>query len=195
MRSIPRRIALAVFVALFFAGAAAKADVILLVDISDPGNVTFTATNAVSQQSAGPGDINDGITLQGFFTSNFDFNQAIGSSTLGAAITNPADSFYSVGINNTNDVGLQDLNFFAGGGPTQEFIAGQLALVGSGSLNMTGAPLPQFGATGNIVFGDTNLGSAPIIGQWRAISSIPEPSSLGILALSGLFLFRRRRSV
>ena len=170
---------------------AARAEVVLLVDITNPAAVKITATSAFAQ-AAGPAVPQlVGIDLLQFFTAPVDLGVGYFlSSTLtppgGGAYLNFEDDNYS-----GSDI---DLNLLDGGNleDPQNFNTSSPAFTGEGTLDLSGvaAYLPAFGASGNVLNGANDATFGTVVGQWQAV---PEPSTYVLLALVVLFLVVLRR--
>jgi hypothetical protein len=177
----------------------ASAAVILVIDISNPALVTFTATNANAQNNDDESWLQEGISLIGFFSSSvadsslyfFETPSNLWSpggnfaySTL--ASINFADPFSSTYL---------DLSIFGSGFSTQDFSTNAPALTGYAEAGLSAwvAQLPTPGTTGDIYSSDGIDFSGPVIGQYVVI---PEPSSAALIACGGLLAWmqvRRRK--
>ncbi len=207
---------------LLLSAVAAQAAVLIQIDVSDPTNVTFTATGTFSGTDNSTYTTDDGVDLMAFFTGGAELDgaaQAVipkpveairGNFTASGALAAYNDW---VRDNDINELGL-DLNLYESPsgsglnasvpgvlaanlvGSLQTFSTTSAAFTGASTIDFTKEAqfLPQVGATGEIRPGyGANLGAS--IGQWIII---PEPSTYAILLGAGVLaaatIARRRRT-
>lgn len=173
----------------FWPGHPANGQVLLLVDITDPNNVLFSATGNAPGINDSTSNQIQGITLIDLFHVDFGVNDELLSGNLiSAGGSAPFDTLLN---NFPPGVTARDLNLFKEtDGVQQTFSTSAPAFTGTGmTAGLVGA---EFRSTGDIIVGDTIGGSGEVLGQW---SVIPEPSSgaLSILALAALWAARRRK--
>lgn len=174
--------------------ARSHAAVILIIDISDPSNVSFTATSAFSSgNDFGDTWLEDGITLLGFFSSSaYEGDLEFFDSS---DLRSPGGTFeYTMFVAiDMNPMGSDyfNLNIFGSGFSDQNFSTTMPALTGSaiGDLSLWVSHLRA--GTGDVQAGGNQYGSA-IIGQYVVI---PDPSVSALFIGSGAltFIFIRRR--
>lgn len=195
--------------------AGANAAILLIIDVSNPGQVRFTATEALSSGTSSQTLGYEGITLKDLLKAGADIPNTNVVSNL-VAISNlvPTQSpalaggiatRYSGVATFNHDSGTgnfepgNDLSMYQnGGGATpnsQVYTSGLRALSGESvwDLSAYASVLPNAGTTGDILSGylPSGGGHGVVLGQYTVI---PEPSSiaLGALAASALVLRRRR---
>lgn len=183
------------------ASVVTQAQVLLIIDASDPAAVTFTATTANSGASATIGN-HIGFTLVNFYTANANFQQGpIGGDLTVSEGGQTVSRVWPEGPV-TEPPANRGLNFNAQTFPdeTWTFVEDQRALSGSVTLNISGeATLPSNGLSGNIQVGrEDNGGLGAAIGTWvvqNSITPVPEPASVSVAAglALGAFAFLRRR--
>jgi hypothetical protein len=181
--------------------------IVLLIDVSDPANVTFTAT-ANNSAVAGnlSADFNGGITLKDFFTSNENIGVGDPLAISGTWISRGASSSFNEAVTfdfdaNTGNVepGV-DLSLYhnvVNPSNLQQFITSAPPFTGSSTADLSLLTfLPNPGATGSVYMG--YLGShGGILGEWMAVA-VPEPSAVAVvtgqvLLLTGLALRLHRK--
>lgn len=176
---------------------ASPAAVILVIDISDPSQVTFTATDANAQNEDDESWLQEGVSLIGFFQASIADSSLYYFETP-PNLWSPGENFAYSTLTSINffdpfsDTYL-DLSIFGSGFSTQDFSTSAPALTGSSTADLSDwLPfLPAPGTTGNIYSGDGLSFEGPVIGQY---SVIPEPSAAGLLACGGfLSLVRAKR--
>ncbi|TWT91783.1 PEP-CTERM motif protein [Botrimarina colliarenosi] len=154
----------------------ADADVLLLIDVTNPSAVTIQSTDGLVLNTVGNGSP---VDLADFFTADTGFHEAPMSGDLSRFSNGELFTVYR----NTSTT----LQLFSGAGFNfGEFTAGQLAFNGTGTLDLSALSLPGPGATGDI------NGFRELMGTWQVVP-VPEPSSLALLGLGGLMLLRRRK--
>jgi len=199
--------------ALLFQTLSGTAFTLLIIDISDPSAVTFTATTNVSEATSSLQIAYDGLTLEDFFESaviipnttalsNDDYTPGLRPSqspNASGGLPNLYSGIQTADLDANGALGLgNDLALYSNGSSglpnTQIFISGQRAFSGESAFNMSSFALPTAGTTGNILSGylsPATTGHGLIIGQYIVV---PEPSTsiIGAIVCSG-FLIRRRR--
>lgn len=176
--------------------ATAQADVVLLVDLSTPNQITVTATTGVSDVTTS-GSPTTGFYLAGIFGStggsSGTFGTQVGVANL-STFNDASDGSPLLYRFSTTDPGMNIWSFSSVSSAT--FTAGAQAFAGSATWDLDPVMYAQFvgGATsGNVYFPAddvTDLQSARIIGQY---SVVPAPGALAMLGLGGLAAVRRRR--
>lgn len=165
--------------------------VLIIVDISDPSNVVFTATGNAAAVADDSASIIGGVSLLDLFAgSGFDTDGSITISGDLSPSGNP-DAYNRI-LNGIGSLGTTSLNFWASGaglGP-QEFNTNDPAFSGStDGFDFGGV---SFNSSGLILIGDTNLlpGSGATLGTWELI---PAPGTLALALPLGIAATRRRR--
>jgi hypothetical protein len=187
----------------------APAQVLLVVNETDPSAVTITATGAASSASVST-TFFDGFDLLNFFNQDASQGGAdpnVSTLTTGDSSTGPIfNNDYSDDESTTADGNppYYDLNIYvssptnagqpAPGNPTETFTSGSTAFIGTMTINLSAYSLS--GASTGIVYGGTSFddaGSANDIGTY--VLEAPEPSTYAMM-LGGLvvlgFCVRRK---
>ena len=157
---------------------------LVFIDISNPGNVTFTATGAFSlvNETRSQGD---GISFLEFFVG------APANNTAFSGTLTPSGGLAF----NTNFVSSStDFNLFGPSHPDMVFTTTTAAFTGVGFDDMSYA-IGNFaapGTVGDIRTGYNSSNYGGIIGQYTVI---PEPDTAMLVSFVGLALMRRRRKV
>jgi len=182
------------FVVLVFAAPTAPAQILLVIDDSNPSNVTFTATGNDSASTVVDDYLSGQINLLGFFTN--DLNEAFSVSALSTTLAPAGGSLsYDLATNPTPiPIGsYDDLSLSSsapGQGPTA-FSSDFAAFSGTAAFDisdpMFASLLPLPGTTGTLGVISSEVETDTSIGQWTVISA-PEPRSW-ILALAALVSF------
>lgn len=175
---------------------ASPAAVILVIDISDPSQVTFTATNAHAQNNDNDSTLEDGFSLIGFFKVSVT-DPSLYYFDVPSNLRSPGGNFAYSTLTSVNfedplsDADL-DLSIFGSGFSKQNFSTGAPALTGSSTADLSDWLdfLPAIGATGNIYSGYSIVFERPLIGQYTVV---PEPSAIGLIACGGLISFTRTK--
>lgn len=175
---------------------AAQAEVVLLVDLTTPNQITINATPGLSAVTAS-GSNTTGFYLAGMFGGTGSTTGTIGTQ-MGTAnlstFNNASDGTPLLYRASATDPGLNLWSFSTSS--TVSFTAGTQAFAGSATWSLDAATYSLLvdGATsGNVYFPAddlTDLPTAQIIGQY---SVIPAPGALALLGLGGLAAVRRRR--
>lgn len=172
------------------------AAVVLNVNIDNPNSIVFSSTTANSESTFLDIDSSgNGIALVEFFTGNTTTTPPTPPVLNSGAI----DVFDSSAGTTRQDLNKIFIDTFDGWDPddialftdnsnlfTMSFDSSKRALTGTAIHNLSGfLGHPSVGDMGDVVVGDpaSNL----IIGQWRAVSAVPEPSAFLCLGLVGLF--------
>jgi hypothetical protein len=164
--------------------------VLIIVDNTDPTNVTFNATGAAAAVTDNSASIVGGISLLDLF-SGAGFNTS-GSQTIGGDLSPSGNTgAYNRILNDIGTLGTTGLNLWGSGvGGGQDFNTTDPAFTGmTTGFDFSGA---TFNLSGNIVIGDTAgiPGSGAVLGTWTLI---PTPGAICLFALAGLTGTRRRR--
>ena len=194
-----RKLASFLAICLMAFASTASADVLLLVDLNTPDQITITATSGLSDVSAS-GSSFTGVYLEDFFSG--DRNSGLTTTLVSGDLTNaenPSDGTPSLFAQSgdLSDPGLNIWGFSLDG--TVGFTAGSLAFTGTGTWTVDSADFADMVAGnsfGDIYFpADTvdDLTGASVLGQWQLVA-VPEPASaLALLGLGGLVIARRRK--
>lgn len=177
---------------------AARADLLVTIDITNPGAVVFTATSAAPLANGPNVPGISGIDfLQFFITPLSDFT--LGDVTPSTFATYLDSNYPYLNWNTDSYSGSNvDLNFYSQDGSSQRFNTTDPAFVGTATVNFTAyaSYLPSAGATGQITDGNSGNASGPsrpltVLGTYQVV---PEPSTWALLALAAcLPLLRRHR--
>lgn len=173
----------------------AGAAVILVIDISNPSAVTFTATGAFAQNDDDDSFSISGISLIDFFQASFsdsDLHYFSSSNLRSPEGDFPYSTLTSIAFFDPFSSEYFDLSIFYDSFSGQGFSTSAPALTGSAVANLSAwlAYLPTAGTTGNIHSGDGIFSSGPVIGQY---SVVPEPATAGLLLGATLLAIRRAR--
>ncbi|TVQ50385.1 MAG: hypothetical protein EA377_14350 [Phycisphaerales bacterium] len=188
------RTLIAIVVATVLAATAANAGaspVLIIVDNTDPSNVTFNATEEAASVVDDSASIIGGISLLDLFSGDgFATN---GSQTIGGDLSPSGNAAaYNRILNDFGTLGTTGLNFWnTGDGGDQAFNTTDPAFTGMTSgIDFSTA---SFNVSGDIVIGDTAgiPGSGAVLGSWALI---PTPGAICLFALAGVFGCRRRRA-
>lgn len=203
--------------AFIFQTLSGNALTLLIIDVTNPNAVKFTATTSNSSGSSSQRITFEGITLQDFFSTITDVpdTTAINDEFFTPTLVPTQSPAISGGIANrysglasydfsdgTGNFGPgNDLSFYMNGGSgvegSQVFTSGLRAFNGESVFNLSSfaSALPASGTTGNITSGylpsSAGAGHGVTLGQFTVI---PEPSTavLGALAAAALVVRRRR---
>ena len=158
-----------------------SADVVIVVDVTDPSAVTFTPTVSLPEVTVGPYNSNDfGVTLVDFFDGNatkingggFDVSGELNvlDSTSGMSRSPLVGMF----VANYADWTMQDVNFYNFGLLFDVYFdVSQPAFTGQYTANFTNlgfTGVPVAGTTGNVI--TSSPGSPQVIGQWQVVALI-----------------------
>lgn len=174
-------------------GTMAQAQVLLTVDISNPANVTVTATGANAAVNDSSAQDFLGFTLIGFLTGDSNALTGVGGTLEADGADGPYDQVFALDYAAGDLSAGPDLNLFVSAGSgTQIFSTSSPAFTGvlAGNLSVFAALLPSSGHSGAIQVGGGPSGS--VLGTYTVV---PEPSTfLLATATWGISLiFRRRR--
>ncbi len=168
-------------------------EVVLIVDVSVPDQVTITATGGLSAVDASGSD-STGFYLDGIFGPGTSSLGASGGGDLTSA-NNLSDNSPVLFRGFGGDSGLNVYSYTDD--PSSTFTAGATAFSGSGTWTISSGAYAELlaGATsGNVYFpADTSddIAGANLIGEYIVI---PEPTSLALLGMGvSIVLVRRRR--
>lgn len=179
--------------------SAARADVLLNINLSVPNQFTITALPGLSAVSTS-GSTTTGFYFQNFFGSSATFTTA--ATTVGPATLTPAsvasDGSPALFRFNATEPGLNVWSYSATG--TTTFAAGAVAFTGSATWTVPAAIYAAALAGslgGNVYFPAddiTDLPTAQILGTY-SVTAVPEPATAALLGLgaAGLLMVRRRR--
>lgn len=172
---------------------AAMADVLLIVDLTVPNQITINSTSGLSAIDATASNF-----LGVYLENTFGANGAVGATLVSGDLTsfnNPSDNSPSLFRGGAGaDPGLNIWSYSTDA--TTSFTAGVQAFTGSATWTLTAAAYDAFvggASSGNIYANADNIGGLPgngIIGTWALI---PTPGTVGLLGLAGVAAVRRRR--
>lgn len=202
-----RKLLLILTVVAMFAPVSAKADILLVVDLSMTNQLTITATTEAAEISITGDDFFAGSYLENFFVAPGG-SLAAASFSPGVAGTG---NLTVAGETATNSPGLlrvggtdPGLNLLAlADDLNSTFTAGATAFTGSATWTLTpddyASALVGGDQVGNIFFPASSVGDISgltRIGQFSVVTTaVPEPSSLAAIGLLGLVGIARRRRV
>lgn len=173
---------------------AANSEVLVLVDLTVPDQVTIMATDGLASATV------NGSDTTGFYMA--DFYTAGTTASLGALLVsgdltnflNPSDGSPSL-FNSVGNAGLNVWSFSSDS--LVDFVAGTQAFTGSATWTVDAAAYAEMTAgnlSGDLYFPadtDDDLSAATLIGQWAVV--IPTPGALALFGVAGLVGTRRRR--
>ncbi|GAT32447.1 PEP-CTERM protein-sorting domain-containing protein [Terrimicrobium sacchariphilum] len=167
--------------------SAARADILVTIDITNPAAVVFTATSAAPQSSGPNVPGTGGIDFLHFFAVEISgFASGLVSQSTFATYL---DSSYPYQDWNTDEYSRSnvDLQFYSQKTSSQHFSTSDPAFVGTGTVDFSAyaAYLPTAGATGQITDGASGNASGDsrpltVLGSYQVV---PEPATWALLAL------------
>lgn len=191
---IIRNLLFAVWCLLCIGLTAARGQVVLIVDVTDPAAVTFTATGTFSAADA-TATSNFPIQLKGFLTSNpGQSGQTASSTTL--QTTGADHSLNSALWGRFNPV--ETTLVLRNAALSETFSVASAAFTGTATFDLTSIKdfLPSAGTSGSIVSSLGGSGSGITIGTYSIVTTaVPEPVTYGLaagLACLGLALRQKR---
>jgi hypothetical protein len=177
MKSLPRWFRCALLA--LMSGLPAYGNVLLTIDISNPGFVVISSTGAVPLVNDSSADSFNGVTLLGLFTQALSLDATLSGNLVPAGGIAPLDLMGN-GYGSVTDF---DLNLYNDNASNDPLIFSTSAPAFTGSATTTALTV-GFNPSGNIIVGDTISGSGEVIGTWAVI---PEPSSMILFAIALLF--------
>lgn len=162
--------------------AAASADILLTVDITNPAAVVISTTGGASSVTTAE---------QGRQVALLGALAAPAPSSIGNLLTGNLTASNGRTYNSAFQLSGQSNVLISGSNQFQAFTQGQQAFFGSSTVNLS---FPQFigfapvGTVGDIVIWDS---FTPVIGQYQII---PAPGAAAALGLAALAATRRRRA-
>jgi hypothetical protein len=182
-----------------FLATAVKAQVLLVINDSNPSAITFTATGTAPSVANSNHLYSDGLDLANFFTVAGLFPSITATSTtLVTGVDGTPD--YAALQSSSFSGSSVDLQITAASGNTEDFSLGSPAFSGSATFDFSSskfnnnASLPGAGTTGNLYAGSGSLfRAAPVlIGKYIVVT--PEPSTMALMlaAAAGLAAFQWR---
>jgi hypothetical protein len=172
-------------------GLSARAGAFLLtIDLTDPSNVTITATGALALEDSSTTSTFDGVDMLQFLTSAVVADPVVIGGLVPSGTTLAYDSWGTDSYSGS----AVDINLYSSSesSQTQAFSTSTPAFTGTWTgLDFSSlGGLPSAGMSGDILAGYSGNPDG-IIGQWVVV---PEPSQYGFvmtLGLVGLFGYRR----
>lgn len=166
---------------------AARADILVTIDITNPAAVVFTATSAAPLTSGPNVPGTGGIDFLHFFATEIS-GFALGLVSQSTFATYLDSSYPYLNWNTDNYSGPNvDLTFYSQKTSSQHFSTSDPAFVGTGTVNFSAyaAYLPSAGATGQITDGNSGNASGDsrpltVLGTYQVV---PEPATWTLLAL------------
>lgn len=172
----------------------ARGQIVLIVNVSDPAAVTFTATGTFSAADA-TATSNFPIQLKGFLTSNpGQSGQTASSTTL--QTTGADHSLNSALWGRFNPV--ETTLVLRNASLSETFSVASAAFTGTATFDLTSITnyLPVAGSSGSIVSSMGGSGTGITIGTYSVVTTaVPEPAAYGFaggLVCLGLALWRKR---
>ena len=172
------------------------AQILLVVDDSDPSNVTFTATG-LSPSIEAPFIAGGNVSLLDFYSSDISGTYSISATTSTLSATNGSFDYNTVGTGIVIPIGsYNDLTLNSKIQANTEFDPATPAFSGTASFDFNNSGfaslIPAPGSSGFLET-DAGLADGTIIGQWSVVSA-PEPKGWELLVLAaGTFLWLRNR--
>lgn len=175
----------------------------LVIDVTNPSAVTFTATveNGYGNGSALV-NFSGGITIENFFSTDQDATDglAISGDWTARGTTTAYDQLVTFHYGSPDVVLGDDLSIYVNNlqnTQLQSFITGASLFTGTSTVDFTDYALPEAGSWGAIYIG-YQPDQGGLIGYWTVVTSqIPEPSTgaalAGVGALVCVGACRRRR--
>jgi hypothetical protein len=194
-----------VVIAILSASAARAQTFLLEIDDSNPAATVITAVplNTASGSTSGTYDLQNGVDLLGFFTSNIGTYPYLLPTTPSSLTTGDASSgpIFNEGLPDNLSGQEIDLSLFQLDSTQQiSFTSGQTAFDGSLTLNLTSVEgfLPNADSartSGSIVTGYNGAAPNTPIGEWKLVTPVtaPEPSTWALLLGSIALLPLARR--
>ncbi|MFN0066517.1 MAG: hypothetical protein ACKVYV_02675 [Limisphaerales bacterium] len=172
------------------------AAVLIQVDVSNPANVTFTATGAAAGVDDASTFTYDGATLLGFFPAAADpgLDLDVGGNLTPNGTTQRYDASFPDDVSGSS----VDLNLRAFSGlDDQAFSTSAPAFTGVGTVDFTSlaGPLPEPGMTGQIMAGWSGE-PGQVIGEWAVVPEVAPVAQAGVMGLAvlGFVAIRRGRA-
>ena len=168
------------------------AAVLIQVDVSNPANVTFTATGAPAGVDDAGTFTYHGATLLTFFTAAADGDLDVVGNLAPSGTTESYDASFADDVSGSSvDLNLRAFN----GLDDQVFSTAAPAFTGTGTVDFTSlaALLPGPGASGQLMVGWSGY-PGQVIGEWAVVPEVSTCAQAGVmgLALVGWLVWRRR---
>jgi hypothetical protein len=165
---------------------------LITIDVSNPANVTLTATGINALANTTGQTAEDGVDLLGFFSQDagsISINPLSAQELAGAGLS-PYE-YFTPDNRSSAGGGFFDLNLISASGDPENFSTSLPAFTGTstfnlGYLDLPSSALPATGSQGDILAGDSE-NPGQVIGEWE-VEPAPEPGILGIFALGTLIV-------
>jgi hypothetical protein len=187
-----QRLFFSILSALAIVCSSGRAEILLTVDVSDPENVVFSATDGVPSEAANVDSL-VGFSLLGFLNADsevaFDGTGDLEANGMDAAYL----SFLSLNFSSGPFTSGKDINIYANlDAGAQNFLTSAPAFSGAIAFDLSSIAslLPTAGGSGLIQIGDGST-VGPVIGSYEVV---PEPAACLLVGAAGMLLIFRRRS-
>ena len=194
MSNVSKRVLLGSGLIVALSASAAQADILLLIDLTVPNQITINATNGLSSATVSGGDTT-GVYFNNFYSgagSSLQSTLVSGNITNVGFASDGTPALFRGGAG--SDTGLNLWSWATA--TTVTFTAGTQAWQGSGTWTLDATDYGDMLAGnlgGDLYFpadDASDLPNATVIGQWRVI---PAPGAVSLFGVGLLAAARRRR--